>query len=94
MRWLPLLVTLALCAVAAVLGVVAGLNARPSETEVITSAAAAYRAETGRPKTDCAGTPGQGAVWIVVRCGDAGDLAVYRFDRRGALIAAGPDVGA
>lgn len=72
-----------LAAVAAVLGVVAGSNATITETDVINAGAALYVAETGAAVTDCVGLPGDGIVWITVRCGDEAGMRAYLFDDRG-----------
>ena len=82
-----IIVTGALCLVAAVLGLAAGQRGMPSETQVIEAGAAIYVSETSGLATDCVGLPGEGDVWISVICGDGEDRRTYLFDRRGGRIA-------
>lgn len=81
-----LMVTLALCAVAAGLGVFLGTRPLVTETQVIEAGAAMYVKETGGTARDCIGVPGNGQVWIEVRCGESSELRTYLFDRGGRLI--------
>lgn len=75
-----------LCLCAAAVGLWLGARPGITETQVIEAGAALYVAETGGSRTDCVGVPGEGAVWIVVRCGESGELRTYLFDRGGTLI--------
>ena len=60
-----------------------------TETDVITGYAARYVAETGGEPIDCAAVPGQGAVWLVIRCGRQGlSGRVFEVDREGRLVSA------
>ncbi|WP_413719273.1 hypothetical protein [Silicimonas sp. MF1-12-2] len=81
-----LAVTFMLCCVAAVLGVWAGIRPAITETQVIEAGAGLYAEETGGSRADCVGIPGEGRVWIVVRCGASGKVRTYLFDRGGTLI--------
>ncbi|MEQ9041237.1 MAG: hypothetical protein RIE24_23145 [Silicimonas sp.] len=82
----PILAMLALSGAAAVLGLALGLRPELSETQVIEAGAAIYAEETGGSRSECIGVPASGEGWIAVRCGDAGDIRTYVFDRSGALI--------
>ena len=77
------LVTGALCLVAAGLRYSAGQRGLPSETAIINAGAALYVSETGGSRAECIGVPGEGVVWISVVCGDGSDRRAYLFDRRG-----------
>ncbi|WP_099826729.1 hypothetical protein [Oceaniglobus indicus] len=71
---------------AAVLGFSLGRDAAEmTETQVISVYAKRYAAETGRPLTDCIAVPGQGRVWLVVRCGSGERQRVYPVARDGRL---------
>lgn len=59
-----------------------------TETDVINAYADRYVAEVaGRAsRSDCAAVPGQGAVWLIVRCGSGDTARTYPVDRSGALV--------
>ncbi|WP_168797726.1 hypothetical protein [Aliishimia ponticola] len=74
---------LALAALAAVLGGVAGLRWAPlEETDVIDAVVQHHRNRTGGDGSDCFAVPGQGDVWLRVTCG----ASVYHVDRRGQRV--------
>jgi hypothetical protein len=75
-----------LCLLAGAAGLWAGFGEPPTETDIISAGAALYVAETGGSEAECVGTPGEGPVWIVVRCGETDALRTYLFDRGGTLI--------
>ena len=81
-----LIVTLALCAVAALIGLRAGWRyANLTETEVIEAAVANYLThETSLghspSETDCSARPGDGKTWIVVLCLPLADSATRRTE--------------
>lgn len=79
-------VVVLLCIAAGGLGLYLGTRPPLTETQVIEAGAAIYAAETGGSEADCVGIPAEGAAWIEVRCGDAGEGHTYVFDRSGALI--------
>lgn len=74
-------------------GYLLGKQAQVSESDLITRAALDYVERTGGQALDCVGLPGQGDVWIVVRCAGAEANRVYAFDRSGRRVAPpeGPD---
>lgn len=82
-----------LCLVALVAGLRLGAGqAGLSETQVINAYAARYVAETNGALTDCAAVPGQGSVWMVIRCGTPGPSGrVFEVGRNGALVNAEPE---
>lgn len=75
-----------LCLFAAAVGLWLGARPDITETQAIEAGAALYVAETGGSRTNCVGVPGEGPVWIVVRCGESGVVRTYLFDRGGTLI--------
>ncbi|MEO0943985.1 MAG: hypothetical protein AAFY06_03965 [Pseudomonadota bacterium] len=80
------IVTLSLCAVAAVFGLRAGWYvANLTETDVITAAVADYiDRETSQgnapAETDCSARPGSNRVWIVVLCMPQADPETTRTE--------------
>ena len=73
----------ALAVAAAAAGLTLGLRAaRLDEGDAIRRVAEAHAARTGRPATDCAGSPGTGRVWIEVACGGT----LYRLSRTGRIL--------
>ena len=68
---------------AGALGVAFGVNATVTESDIINAGAALFVSETGGNLTECLGIPGQGEVWIEVRCGDGDGFRAYFFDERG-----------
>ena len=76
-----------LLVVAGSLGFLAGRNALPTETDVIEAGADLFRDQTGGDRTACAGRPGAGEVWIIVRCDDGVAARTYLFSRQGRLLA-------
>lgn len=89
--WAPLV---ALAALASVAGLRHGTaTAALTETDAIERGVTAYLAGGDpRVRTDCAGVPGQGRVWIEVVCGplpfDPARHHQFGIDRQGRLIAA------
>ncbi len=78
-RWLPFA---GLVVVTGVIAFVAGWQARGiTETDVIEGMAARYEAQGGDASA-CVAVPGEGRVWIEVRCGST----VYYASRFGRLL--------
>jgi len=75
-----------LALVAAGAGWLAGNSrANLSETDAIEAVAARWLALGGRA-ADCAAVPGQGVVWLIVRCTNGDAAAEWRVDRSGRLL--------
>lgn len=81
-----LFVVLILALAAGGLGLVAGYNSPVSETDVINAGAVRYVRETGGDAIDCVGLPGEGRIWIEVRCGDGDRFRAYLFNDQGELV--------
>ncbi|MGR3824709.1 MAG: hypothetical protein ACU0A5_19265 [Salipiger marinus] len=81
---LPLAVLLALLLLA---GLRAGQHAAQLGESDAMAPYVARHVQEGGARTDCSGRPGQGPVWIVLRCEGAAGGAVYDIDRRGGLLA-------
>ncbi|WP_126623182.1 hypothetical protein [Oceaniglobus ichthyenteri] len=83
-----MIVGLSLCA--GVLGFSLGRDiAALSETEAIAAYATIYAQDTGGDISDCAAIPGNGAVWLIVRCGTGAAFRSYRVARDGGLVKGG-----
>ncbi|WP_102107883.1 hypothetical protein [Oceaniglobus roseus] len=84
-----------LCLAAGVLGYSRGRDvAALTETDVLQAYAEVYASETGGRHVECLGVPGEGKVWIVVRCGSGADQRIYSVGRDGGLVnplGKGPD---
>ncbi|MXQ07789.1 hypothetical protein GQ651_08010 [Alphaproteobacteria bacterium GH1-50] len=76
-----------LLVIAGSLGFIAGQNALPTETAVIEAGADLFAEQTGGARTACVGRPGEGEVWIIVRCDDGVAARTYLFNRQGRLLA-------
>ena len=82
------LVTGAMALAAAALGFAAGdRHGPPDAGDAIRRIADRHAAETGGTAGTCLGVPGDGAVWIEVRCGGL----TYRLDRRGRVMTTMPE---
>jgi hypothetical protein len=75
-----------------VFGFLLGQRSVASESDLIERAAADHVARGGE-RLDCVGLPGQGGVWIMVRCGSGAEASLYAFDHAGRQVPvpAGPD---
>ncbi len=72
---------------AGVLGYVNGNRvADLSETDAINVYARLYAQDTGGALTDCVAVPGQGRVWLIVRCGSGREARRYSVARDGRLL--------
>jgi len=81
-------VVLALCAVAAALGLWLGIRREPmDESDAIIAVIDRYVAETGGAKTECVAVPGDD-VWLRVLC----DRARYEVRRDGTITRQGPSI--
>ena len=90
MNRVVLAVIVALAATAAVLGLAAGWRyVTLDEGRVIERYAQLYRDETGGALIDCVAQPGQGDIWLVIRCNGV-ETRTFHVGHRGQLLASPP----